>query len=180
MMFHVGAFDLALERRGAVNQVSAVQEGWVPVYVPQRHLAAVHSLLADLLAAEGRGVTPAADGPVSVTSDEAVPPEETAKYSKEALTKDEIAHLKRTFDNPSFHTLMDLLAERAGEKKSFPELMSATGTSRGELNGDLTRLTYFVRREFGKDRWPMNIDWSPEGRALYYLEPEAARWWKDA
>jgi hypothetical protein len=107
--------------------------------------------------------------------------EATKGSPDEDLTQREIVLLKQTYENQGVHSCLDTLADHAGEWWSFPQLLEATGRSRAELNGDLGGLTRYVRRAFGKNKWPMEWKWSHDHSvALYCMSSESARWWKDA
>jgi hypothetical protein len=160
-----------------VNQDPAARDRIVYVPVQERYLGVVHSALAQAYADEMRGITPVEEPPTPEGQEAGG---KAAQYSREPLTKDEIVRLKRSYDNQDVHTVLSYLADHAGQWVSFQDLMTATGNSRHELNADLGGLTKFVKRGFGKNRWPMEFEWGPEGTAIYRMSPEVARWWKEA
>jgi hypothetical protein len=168
--------ELALNRRMLVSRGPAPRERIVYVPVQERYLGVVHRALADAMAVVLNGDAPGDDDEQPPTSGEA-----TKGSPDEDLTQPEIVLLKQTYGNQSVHACLDTLADHAGEWWSFPQLLEATGRSRAELNGDLGGLTQFVRRAFGKNKWPMEWKWSHDHSvALYRMSPDLARWWKDA
>lgn len=142
------------------------REQIVYVPVPESRLRAVYAVLAQPDMKEG-----VPEREVSEPSDGYVPGE---------LTQEEIARLKREYNNRAVHAILDTLAGHAEGWVSKQQFVTATGRSDSEVAADLAGLTKFVRKVFRKNKWPMEVKSDANGLAIYRMSLEVARWWKEA
>jgi len=102
-------------------------------------------------------------------------------------TKEQIAELKRTVDNPTVRTMLNLVAERQGDWVALGEIEERLARSSEGIRADLAGLTRLCYKRFGKkgpntDVWPLYIDWreSADSVTRYRMPEEISQWWLEA
>jgi hypothetical protein len=144
----------------------------VQVPVPRRHLTAVYRALAESM------------GTAAGTPPPTVPP--TLMGGNQQLpvvpwTAADLKRLKEMIRTPTPRVVLDMTTERLGERIPLQAIAKRAGRTRDQARADLGGLTQLVRRRFGRNNWPFEVEWMEGGFATYYCEsPEIARWWKEA
>ena len=149
-----------------MSQDPLSREQIVYVPVPESRLLAVYAVLAQPGMKDG--------------VPEREESEPTDGYVPDELTQEEIARLKREYNNQAVHVILDTLADHAGEWVSKQEFVRATGRSDYGIAADLGGLTKFARKVFRKNKWPMEVKGDANGLAIYRMSPQVALWWKEA
>lgn len=114
--------------------------------------------------------------------------QEPRTYPEVDWTREEIERLERLITNPFNFRLLDICSEKPGEWVSLSDVR-ASGSAEQQArwpqarfgSGALAGLTRRVRREFGRDNWPMDFEYR-QGRDTrsFRMSSEIAEWWRGA
>lgn len=147
------------------------------VPVPVEHLPRVYALLAELM-------RPPADAGQHDSS----PPLAAASQPGKPLWSSRLHYivLARRPMNGATRAMLDLCAQRPGERVAFAEVAKASGLAPSVARGQLSGFTRTLKREFRQwdirdwHDWPVKVEWGSSGDAFYRMSPEQAEWWRDA
>jgi hypothetical protein len=91
-------------------------------------------------------------------------------------TADELPDLDISITRTA-RTLLDLCAQRPGEWVLLTELVKAVvDRTPDEINADLAKLTKVIRKEFGRNNWPIEIKGPP---SAYRMDHDTAKTWDE-
>ena len=128
----------------------------------------------------------AADYTVRIRDKEAE--QERRTYPNVDWTQEEIERLSNLIASPFTFRLLDMCSKRPGEWVSLSDVR-ASGSAEQQARwpqarfgaGALAGLTKWVRREFGRNNWPVDSEYR-QGRDTrsFRMSAEVAAWWKAA
>ena len=151
-------------------------EDLVSLLVPKKYYSSLVQELGRLLNAEASDSTvlPAIKVPWPTEGEEA--PAGKVDWTDVENCRRLRAHLK----NPAALAMLDLTAEKPGERVYLDAVVERCGCTRGQVKAGLGALTKAVRMVFGvKDNWPAPFRWDQEKYLAYYImTAEVAVAWK--
>lgn len=139
--------------------------------VPKRYLPTVIRALANAMEEGSTALPP--------TSPE--PPVPPLGEANRGWTKDDVAKLKQLLQNTTVRKLLEMSADAPREWVGFRDLMDAAKRNYGGARGDLAGFTQLIKRNFAREAWPLEVEWSDEeGQIHYRMSSDVAGWWKSA
>ncbi|WP_412516097.1 hypothetical protein K8Z49_33350 [Actinomadura madurae] len=138
-----------------------VDQEFVQVAVPARHVMAVYRLLTELEQQPGADIEPAGtnDAP--------------AAWDANKLTRLASTELSNT---DTVSRILDILCQEPGKQYDMQDLVEALPMEYHTLRGNLAAFTRHLKKHYDSAAWPMQVDWRGD-EALYSLSPETAALW---
>jgi hypothetical protein len=138
-----------------------VEQEFIQVAVPARHVIAVYEFLAELERESAGGIEPS-------EADDAV-----------AWDAGNLARLARTelSNARTVSGILDVLCQEPGKQYDMQDLVAALPMDYNTLRGNLAAFTRHLKKHYGGSSWPMQVEWRGD-EALYSIRPETAAIWK--
>jgi hypothetical protein len=144
----------------------------VLVPVPEEHLAAVY----ETLTREMRRATEAQQAGPPGPPGSGRPPA-TSSPSNPPWRLEELRRLKEMLaTRPIAKALLDITAANPGLPITFSDLCDQVGASRGKARGELASLTILLKKFFGRDYWPVEVE-RVDGRWRYFMTVAMSALW---
>lgn len=154
-----------------MNGDSIVGDEIVNFPVPKRFLPVVVRALADAMEKGSTLLPPASPEPSASTAGE----------TNKGWTKDDVVKLNMLLQNATVRKLLEMTTAAPQQWVGFKDLMDAAKRSYGEARGDLAGFTQLIKRNFDRELWPIEAEWSDEqGQVHYRASRDVASWWKAA
>ncbi|MGI5339158.1 hypothetical protein ACQEVS_18085 [Streptomyces sp. CA-181903] len=154
--------------------MSQEDQQFVSVPVPSQFVTQVYAFLADLA---GTATAPSADGGAGPQEDGEWPFVEWSVQDLRTLAADQLYSVQVVT------RVLDILAERPGDRFSYTSLVEQLDMDRKRLRGVLSAFTRVVHKHYGRRNWPMSWVEAPSGEAdlkseFFYTTNEvtATRW----
>ena len=93
---------------------------------------------------------------------------------------EDIEKLSAKTTNRSIIVLLDLCADTPDKWISFIDVIEKGGRTRNETRGDLAWFKRFVKSQFRRQNWPVEVEWGAGGEEQIYnrLGSDLAGWWR--
>lgn len=162
--------------------IKSGDEDVVNLPVPKKYLTAVIQALARIIEADAKGSAMQE----AISSSTTVPwpiPKEEAEEITIVWDREKLSSIRAKLKNKAILTLLDMAADKPGERVYVQDVMDKLGCSHGQVGAGLGVLTKTINKAFNlrnkRYNWPAPFAWDSGKQLAYYImEPEVASAWK--
>jgi hypothetical protein len=144
----------------------------VHVPVPRQYLDVVYRSIADAMKSDSGNYSDERFKDVGAINQQ---------LSANVWTESEVQRLKKVISNPTPRALLDLTTADVNEVFTFTDVYERAGRTHAQARADLAGFTQKLRKQFDKEKWPVQVEVTTSGLLAYRcIDEDFARWWQDA